>query len=189
MLTQCPDVAALRVFRSFLSLPYCPTFCRVCTGGSHHPLFPSVGLASPHGVLPGSSPQKDTSCRSKPWSGRQAEPRQRCFLSAVVCPSHRQADPSPPRCREKSVPGILAQVSACHLHPQLSPPSPLSHGQGASTRSIAQPASGSPCPAKNPNTHRALPFSTHFKTQLQRSWEEPKTFSTLFSTRNREQIC
>lgn len=50
-LTQCPDVAALRVFRSFLSLPYCPTFRRVCTGGSHHPLFPSVGLASPHGVL------------------------------------------------------------------------------------------------------------------------------------------
>ena len=55
VLTQHPDVAALGVFRSFLLLPYCPTLRGVCTGGSHCPLFPSVGLASPHGALPGSS--------------------------------------------------------------------------------------------------------------------------------------
>lgn len=49
-----PCRCCLRVFRSFLLLPYCPTLSRVGTGGSHPPLFPSVGFAS----LPGSSMER-----------------------------------------------------------------------------------------------------------------------------------
>lgn len=75
----------------------------------------------------------------------------------------------------------LPPAPACSRgHPHLTAPSPLSHGQRAPALPVAQPTLGHPCPATHPSTHWALPFSTRFKTQLQRSWEEPKDFSSLF---------
>lgn len=128
-LTQRPEVAALGFFRSFLLLPYCPTLCGFAQVAVTILSFPPWASPARTGLCP-VPPRKDTSCRSKPWSGMQAGPQQRCFLSAIVCPSQRQADLSPPRRREKLVPGTLAQVPVCHL-PQLAAgdthTSPLPH--------------------------------------------------------------
>lgn len=175
-----PCRCCLGVFRSFLLLPYCPTLSRVGTGGSHPPLFPSVGFAS----LPGSSMERHPAGH-KPWSRMQAGPRQRQFLSAVVYPTQRLFCPFPNAGRSQCL-APWWQVPACHLHLTLC--SPLSHGQGTppapSTARV-----GVSVPRHPPWHLPGSPFSTRFEPQLQRSRQEPKASSALFSTRNREQIC
>lgn len=117
---QRPDVAALGDFRSFLSLPYCPTLRSVCTGGSRRPLFPSVGLTSPHRALPSSSTEGHIlQVPALEWAAGRATAAMR-FVGHCLS----QADLSPPRRREKSVPGILARVPACPLRLGTPPPHP-----------------------------------------------------------------
>lgn len=162
VLTQHPDVAALGVLQSFLSLPYCPMLHEVGTGGSHCSLLPSVGLSSLHGALP--PPQKDTSHRYRCWSEMQVGPWQQWFRCPLFVPGKdKLIHPLPGT--GMLVPGILAQVSSCH-HPQiaagdtpnLTPTSPLSHGQGAATCPMALPTLGHPCPGTHPSTCWALSF-------------------------------
>lgn len=62
-----PCRCCLGVFRSFFLLPYCPMLSRVGTGGSHPPLFPSVGFT----ILSGSSMERhipqDASLEHNAW--------------------------------------------------------------------------------------------------------------------------
>lgn len=138
--TPCP--CRLGVFRPFILLPYCPMLSRAGTGGSHPPLFPSAGFASPPGPSTERQIPQDTSLEQDAGGAAAAV----IFVSRFL--SHPEVVLSLPKCREKSVPGTLAQVPACHLHLTLC--SPLSHGQGTPPPT-ALPASGRLCP----NTHLA----------------------------------
>lgn len=129
-----PCRCCLGVFRSFLLLPYCSMLGTVGTGGSHPPLFPSLGFAIP----PGSSIPQGTSL------GQDAQGR--AIAVAVFfshCLSHPKLFCPFPNAGRRA--GTLAQVPACHLHLTLC--SPLNHGQGTPP---ALPMLGCLCPDTHP---------------------------------------
>lgn len=144
-------------------------------------------LSSPLWALPAclAPPWRDTSRRTRALE-QDAGRTTAATVFVSHCLSHPKVVLSLPKCREESVPGTLAQVPACHLHLTLC--SPLSHGQGTppapSTARV-----GVSVPRHPPWHLPGSPFSTRFEPQLQRSRQEPKASSALFSTRNREQIC
>lgn len=131
-LMQHPDRAPLGVFRSFLSLPYCPTLRRVCTGAQslsslplHRPCPPAQGSAwLLHGKTHPAGPSRGAGCRQEYGSDGF------CWLffvppkDGLICPL---PDAGRSRCLASWPRSLL-----CHL-PQLAagdaPTSPLSHGQ------------------------------------------------------------
>lgn len=176
---QYSVVAALGFFRSFLLLPYCSMLRRVGTGGSHPPLFPSVGFAIP----PGSSMERhipgDASLE------QDAQGRATAVMGFVShCLFHPKVVLPFPKCREKTWHLGTGPCLSPAPHPLLTPES-----------RAGNTPSPWPCPfwdvcAQTPTQHLpGSPFSTRFKSQLQRSRQELKASSTLLPTRNQEQIC
>lgn len=177
---QHPVVAALGFFGHF--------FCFLIAQRSAGLAQVAVTLlSSPLWALPAclAPPWRDTSRRTQALE-QDAGRATAATVFVSCCLSHPKVVLSLPKCREESVPGTLAQVPACHLHLTLC--SPLSHGQGTppapSTARV-----GVSVPRHPPWHLPGSPFSTRFEPQLQRSRQEPKASSALFSTRNREQIC